>query len=309
MPLSAAAPPFALRTDFLYMAPSYDETYFVVKGNRDGVPNGLRCNNQVGYNFGFRLEGIFPICQSCFDFRIRWTHLYATSRRSVTDNALPAQLWPVEIVPSANNVSQPFAGSASSDIGVMHQRLECLLNEQIWQPSCFRLFLREGIGWHYIRYHEVIEYKEFAGQSEKIQFHAHTKGIGPELALTAFCEPWRALSLWPEDLALKLMGEACLIAANSKAKIAILDTTALVSHVTQSSFWKVVPEFTIGVGIKYFSQIWRCPTHFELGYELTSYPRGTSKLLFISGGNPGLSFNQYSDFFIRGFYFGLTCFF
>lgn len=305
---------FAIQGDLLYLSPSYDETYFVIDGSgRDGMgnptPHGKRNNNPVGYNFGFRLEGIYEFCDSCFDVRLRWTHLYATSTTTVSNLDVTPQLWPIEIIPNQPNVPEPFSGTASSHIGIMHQKGECLFDEKAWDLYCCRFFLREGLEWSYIRYHEVIEYKAIAGSQEKIQLHGHTKGIGPQLGIIALCEPWTIFEWYPRNLSFKFMTTASLILANSKAKVRTTDILAANNKITQSSFWKLVPEWALGFGINYSNCFWSHPASIEIGYEMTTYFRGISKLIFVDSAHPGVSFNQYSDFYVHGIYLALSTFF
>lgn len=297
----------AVRGELLYLAPSFDETYFVINGSgEDGLgnpaPRGKRINNPVGYNFGFRLEGIYDFPHSCVDFRLRWTHLFATSRETVTNHDLIPQLWPTENVPGRTNILEPFSGQASSHIGLMYQKGEVLFDEKLCNLACCHFLIREGIEWSYIRYHEKVDYISLAGAHERVEFHGHTKGLGPQLGLIAFCEPCQCICWFPKNLSFKFMTTASLIAANSKAKLATIDVLNAVNKVTQSSFWRFVPELHYSVGINYGF----CHIAFELGYEVTTYFRGTSKLIFDEADHKGHSFNQYSDFYVHGLFFACS---
>ncbi len=141
---------FFLQGQMLYMAPSYDETYFVINGSGDDgmgnpTPDGKKNNNPVGYNLGFRAStGLYEVCGSCVDLQLRWTHLYATNCITVTNFDPIPQLWPTEIIPSQPNVPQPYSGRASSYIGLMFQKGEWLLDEHVWDLGCWHFGLREG---------------------------------------------------------------------------------------------------------------------------------------------------------------------
>lgn len=311
-PYVLVADSLAFRGELLYWSPSYDETYFVLKGSNGEeedtpTPFGRRINNPVGFDLGFRVSGVYY--NPCVDVRLRWTHLYATSRKVVDDFNLLPHLWPIAIIPGHPDFPEPFSGIASSQIGLMHQRGECLFDERVGNLSCFHFYLREGLEWSYIRYHESIEYQEQGGIKEIIEFHAHTKGMGPQLGIIALCEPWHYFTWYPRNLVFKFMTSASLIIANSKAKIATTDILGVKNQVTQSSFWKLVPEWSLTLGINYITSFCKQVVSLELGYEMTTYFQGISKLLFVDNAHPGVSFNQYSDFYVQGLTASLAIFF
>lgn len=318
LPLAAWHDPepgrFLFQTDLLYLAPSYNETYFVINGSGlDGTgnptPKGKRINNPVGYNLGFRVAGMYAFYNPCLSLGLRWTHLYATSRETVSCNDIPGQLWPTEIIPNVPNVSEPYAGTASSHIGVMYQKGECLFDQRLWDCWCWHFTLREAVEWSYLRYHEKVTYVETAGPQEKIQFHGHSKGLGPQLGMIAVCAPGECWCWFPECLSIKAMATASLICANSKAKVKLTDALSEDNKITQSSFWRFIPEWFFSFGFDYTHYFCRCMTSMEIAYEMTTYCNGISKLLFVNGDSPGVSFNQYSDFYVHGLHFSLSIFF
>lgn len=319
LPLAAWTAPecghLAFASELLYFAPSYDETYFVINGSgSDGLmnptPNGKRINNPVGYNFGFRLEGMYNIWCSCVDFRLRWTHVYATSKERVSNPCTVPQLWPTEQIPSLANVPSPFRGNARSKIGVMHQKGEALFDEKMGTVYCFYLTLRQGIEWSYIRYHEVIQYTHIDDDgdvlTETTQYHGHTKGLGPQFGIIILCDPFNYLNWGPRDLSFRFLTSATLIAANSKAKVKTQDMFSTEENkILASSFWRFVPEWVLSFGINYSKCICDYLISAEIGYEITTYLRGSSKVVFEDTSKPGLSFNQYSDFYVHGIFFNL----
>lgn len=303
---------FALNTELLYMAPSYDDTYFVLRGRGvDGLeaptPYGKRINNPVGYNFGWRLEGIFGLCNSCCDLRLRWTHLFATSGKEVSNPNLFAELWPLYIIPGDRSlsVSEPYAGIATSKIDVMHQKGEALLQEQGWNLCGCRFLLREGVEWSYLRYHEIIDYTEASGRSERFQFHGHTKGVGPQIGVIILCEPWRNFCFWPEGFDFKFLTTGSLIAGNTKSKLKIFDVTGRENRISQNSFWRFVPEWCWSFGFNYRRCLFSHPLSVEVGYEMTTYFRGVSKLILNDVVHKGSTRNEYSDFYVHGLFFAL----
>ena len=305
---------WAVKGEVLYFSPSFDETYYVLVGSIDDgsgnpTPRGRRMNNPIGFDWGFRIEGKYGLNDSCVEFRARWTHVYTTSERSVTNNALAPQLWPVSVIPSQPNVSEPFSGRASSRIGVMYQKGECLFDERAWRFCLGRLSFREGLEWSYIRYHEVVAYEETAGPEEQIRFHAHTKGIGPQLGVITIIEPACLFCWHPRSLSYTLMTTGSLIAANSKSKVSSTNTLGVRTKNTQQSFWRVVPEWVIRFAVNQCCSFPCMRASLECGYELTVYFRGTSKLIFTDSDSPGLSYNQYSDFYVHGFFLGLGLYF
>lgn len=301
---------WALQGEFLYFSPSFDDTYYVLVGSEDDgsdnlMPSGRRMNNPIGFEPGFRIEGIYNFCNSSIDLRARWTHIYATSRETLNNLDSPPQLWPIAIIPSQPNVSEPFSGRASSRIGVMYQKGEILFDEEVWRFCLGSLYFREGVEWSYIRYHEVINYAEASGPQEKIQFHAHTKGIGPQIGIIATLEPARFFCWHPRFLSYSLMTTGTLIAANSKSKIFSTNALDVLSKITQQSFWRLVPEWVIRGAVNQSVCLGCVDARLEVGYELTTYFRGTSKLIFTDSESPGLSQNQYSDFYVHGFFLSL----
>lgn len=300
---------FHVQGEFLYWTPSYDETYFVINGSGiDGLgaptPNGKKVNNPVGFGKGFRLEGVYRYNNSCFDIGLRWTHLRVLSRKTVSNQEIPAQLWPTESIPNLPGVPTPFSGAATSRINVMHQKGEAFFEEELGCNFGCRFILREAVEWSYIRYQETVNYNA-AAAAEQMSFHAHTKGIGPQLGIIALFEPWNLTSWCPRDLAFKVLTSGSLIVANAKSKVTGADTFGFQNKITQNSFWKLVPEWTIEAAFRYVRCCCSFPVSIEVGYAFTTYIRGISKLIFYEASNPGLSFNQYSDFYVHGLYASL----
>ncbi len=296
----------------LYFTPSYDETYFVINGsgfdgNGNLMPAGKRINNPVGFTPGFRLDGSYWF-NRCFHFGFRWTHLFATSEEKVVKLNVIPQLWPTESIPSQLNVPSPFSGEASSRIAVMYQKGEVLFDEWLWSLYGCRFALREAIEWSYIRYHETVKYVA-TNAAEKLSYHAHTKGIGPQLGVITLWLPSDIYTWFPKSWALRLMTTGSLIVANSKPKITTHDTHNVEHYVTQSSFWRVVPEWNLTFGINYLKRSLCMMIDIELGYEITTYIRGASKLIFDEASVPGHSFNQYSDFYVHGAFLSCTILF
>jgi hypothetical protein len=297
----------------LYIVPSFDEIYFVINGagsdgNGNPTPKGYRINNPGSFTPGFRLDGRIHF-NPCFNCGVRWSHLFSTTQESVTNKKSPPQLWPTENIPSLPSVPSPFSGRASSRIGIMYNKAEILCDEEICHFGCCHLTLREAIEWSYIRYHETVKYCPITSPPETIQYHAHTKGIGPQFGLILFSLPGETLTWFPQCLGFRVMSTASLIVANSKAKLVSEDLLGAINPVTQLSFWKLLPEWNITFGINY-NYCYSCfALNFEIGYEMTTYVRGISKLIFDDATDPGHSFNQYSDFYLHGAFLSCRLFF
>lgn len=301
---------WSVHGEALYFSPSFDGTYYTIVGSVDDgaghpTPSGKRKNNPVGFAPGFHVEGKYALYNSCIDFRLKWTHVFACSRESTQDNRSAPQLWPVAAIPNLPNVSEPFSGTASSRIGVMYQKAECLFDERIWKFGLGRLCLREGIEWIYLRYHEVINYAETLGPQEQIVFHAHTKGLGPQLGVITIFEPGHLFCWHPRHLSYTFTATGSLIPVNSKCKMFSFNAIGIESSVTQQSLWRIVPELVIRFSIDHSCSFSRVRASIGCGYEIATYINGTSKLLFTDSQSPGLSTNQYSDFYVHGFFLGL----
>ncbi len=294
----------AFQGALLYWTPCYDDSYFVINGSgvtgtKQPTPNGKRVHNCPAHQLGFRLEGIYGY-HNCVDFRARWSHLLSKSHKKVTKESSPPQLWPIATIPSNTDIPEPYAGEASSHITLMWNKGEVLADETVYHLRSLYFQLREGIEWSYIRNLEKIIYQPDNSPSEKITFHGHTKGIGPQLGFLIFFAPEEIWSWYPKNCFFKLMSTATLLAANTKTKIRAIDTFGANNKITQCSFWRLISEWHFSFGIDYTLCFPFVSSNFELAYELTRYPRGVSKLIFDEAANPGHSFNNYSDFYLYG---------
>lgn len=95
--LSAYVPPcpgqWMLEADFLYLFPSVEDTYFVIKSpNMNPVPTGERINNDFDFHPGFRVGGAYAFCQGARSIHGAYTRLCVTEKKTVSGDFLWATL-------------------------------------------------------------------------------------------------------------------------------------------------------------------------------------------------------------------------
>lgn len=290
---------FALDAEFLYLLPSVDDTYFVIDSSNITNPSGSRENNNLGFQPGFRVGGIYGFCDCNSEFSVYYSRLRATQSRTVTGTNLFATVGRPDF---ADNFDD-FTGTASSSLGFLYQRVDGFYGQQLFCNCGLDFSALAGIEFAYLRLSENIEYAPLSAASGTVYQKSRTWGVGPQFGFEADYNVWQCASCLPGTLAVTTFTTGSILAAQTKEQAQ--NTVAGVSllDVSDEQTWRVIPAFHARVGLNYTTSCFSCfGASLEVGYEFNTYLRGLTRLVNPDDVADGATFNNYYNFDTQGLY-------
>lgn len=294
--------------EFLYLHPSFNDTYFAIEGDiGTGIPSGKRFNNSFDFKPGFRVTGGYSFCCPGNEIYVQWTHLNGKNSRTVSGflNATDAY-------PPYSIIFADFTGNAESDIRFNFNSANCFYQKDIYLCCPLALSVRLGLQYARISTNETILYTNTdLDVFEQISFKESMWGIGPEIGLAAdlSLSSWKCLSriLCGGNLSFTFLAWGSLLASNLDSQYNLENSfDAPPVNSKDDQLWRIVPAMSAKVGLKYANcfncfcnqSIWS----IEVGYEFTTYRDAISKTRFDGLFLAGASFNYYSSFDMQGPY-------
>ncbi len=304
---------FALNVEYLYWHPLFDQSYFVFRDTPPvaiNTPNGSRLSNPGSWHSGFRIEGMYEMCDCCNELSLRWTRLHAKSRQKYTDssnNLIPTQGHP-GLTSSFNNFAQSDI-RADLDVG------EALFwTLPLKSPADVRI--RGGVNYTYVSFQEELNYTgslsgpRFNEMSRRASFW----GVGPEIALD-FNYPLSCILPFCKRIPICIHGDArgSLLVSRSKASFFernIQATTVVPFDAVNDPIYRLVPVWDLRFG---FSSQYACNcfnVSLEVGYEFLSYHNAIQTTVYPFGltgntANATVSFDDYANLDYHGPYVSL----
>jgi hypothetical protein len=289
--------------DLLYMAPLLDDTYYVFDSPITSTsPSGQRKNNDFEFLPGFRLGLKYGLCECNREATLAFTWLGATQRSTTNGPFLWATVGRADLVSSFEN----YAGSASSKLNILYERVDALLGQQIYDNCGLNIDLNLGLEYAFLRLSEDYEYAS-ATALGLVHQRSRAWAIGPQLGLDLNYCLFQICQFVPGTVSLHVCTSTSILAARSDIReIQTLDG-ASVANTRDEHAWRLVPALHARVGIKYdacFCSMF--DTSLEFGYEFNSYLRGLSRISFPDDVADGLAFTNYYNFDVQGFYVSLA---
>lgn len=294
---------WGVEAEFLYFLPTFDDTYFVIDGTRDlgdNNPYGTRVNNEMGFHPGFRVGGIYAFCDCNQQFEIYYSRLNAKETKRVAGNNLWATIGRPDFISDFEN----YAGSASSELNCLYQRVDALFAQQALCSCGMDLYLQAGLEYAYLRLNEQYGYR-FSGSAftSIIDLHSKSWGIGPQFGVDfdyALCE---FSCSCPGRLSIAAHSSGSILV--SRAQQSHLESPGegeIFTFVNDRRAWRVIPAFHARVGLNYDTCFSCFGASLEIGYEFNTYLRGLSRVIFPDDTSDGMCFTQYYNFDVQGLY-------
>lgn len=285
--------------DFLYLMPTFDDTYFVINSPAGSTfPNGSRLNNDFDFKPGFRVGVAGGFGNGCTDFAITYTRLSGNQNRSVSGTNLSATIGRADVAGGFDN----YAGTAGSQLHLIHHRVDALVGQKVINCYGVDLSVQFGLEYAFLRLNEANNYEVTGGATAAINQKSRTWGVGPELGFTLNYLLMQDTPACPGTLTFKALSSGSLLTGETETSQNNTLTGATLLDVTDQTTWRLMPAIHARIGFNYNTFLCDMETSLEIGYEFNSYLRGLSRTIYPDDVADGLSKNVYSNFDLQGLY-------
>lgn len=285
---------------YLYMMPTLDDTFFVIDSSSSTTfPSGTRKNGNFNFHSGFRVGAEYAVCEDNRSLQAFYTRLSADQKHKVSGDFL----WATQGKPDLTSSFENYAGSASSNLHLLYQRLDLNLSQQFVNAKGIYLYLQPGVELAYLRLNEHYRY-HIEGTTTTGSVHQKSKveGVGPQLGLSMDYNIYQGSYNPTVSHALTFNGlcSGSLLMSYSKAKGNQVLSDATILNVHDAKSWRMVPALHARVGLDYI--VMGSSVGFSLGvaYEFNTYIRGFNRVLFVDDVADAQSFSNYNNFDVQG---------
>jgi hypothetical protein len=307
--------------EFLYLLPSIDDTFFVLKSPAltspiAPTPFGKRINNDFGFHPGFRVKVGYQSCTCCQGLEVAYARLGASTTRTVR-----GILWATIGDPLLSGVFQNYVGLARSKLNLVYQRVDGLFSKQAWCGRNMNLFFIAGVEYANFQLRENYFYASNTAifsppltaffTSGKIDLKSNAWGVGPEFGFKFryfICLP-SCLSKCSGNLSIVAGASGSLLASKTQqnTRNIIIGATVLpVVKVQDERVWRIIPAFHGRAGLNYAVCFSCFGASLEVGYEFDSYLRFFTRSIYTDDVAPQVNFSNYYNFDAQGLYVSLA---
>lgn len=304
---------FVLSGELLYLKPTVDQSSYVISSSQNVVageffPNGKRHNIHSSYKPGFRLEGIYELCngESALDFR--FAYFKAGHSDSVTGDFLFDTIgFPGDGAQAPEDTS--YAGKASIHDHYRYYAFDTTFN-RLSLCSCFdNLYLLIGLHYaniehrtHFTSVGTFISDAATRPINNTLKSHSDFWGIGPQLGLDYNYNLTSADCCYGEfTLNASMRGALLCSNSNSSFHYNTLRTAGTEGvNLKNDNLWRVTPTFDARLGGSYRLSCFCVDTIIELGYEWIWYHNGVDSIRGIDVAFAGDSIDVFSNLSLHG---------
>lgn len=294
----------AFDAEFLYLLPTVDDTYFVIVSPTPALPeNAERINSDFSFSPGFRVGLTYGLCQCTREAQLYYTRLRSTESKTVSGTGLYGTRGTATI----DSGIADYTGTASAALDLLYQRVDGLLNQQLWGNQGFDFSVCAGLEYAYLRLNEYFEYAPTGGLTDivrTVKQVSKTQAIGPQVGFTLAYDLFHQAYFLPGALSFVTHSSGSILAARTHELLALPNTGGF--DVGDERSWRVVPAFHARLGLNYEMCFSCVNTSLEVGYEFNTYLRGLSRIMVPDDVGIAYSFNNYYNFDNQGLYIAAT---
>ncbi|MDP1834419.1 MAG: Lpg1974 family pore-forming outer membrane protein [Chlamydiales bacterium] len=292
---------WAVSGDYLYMLPTFDDTYFVIDSPvTSAFPNGTRENNDFRFSTGYRVGGVLGLDVGR-EFQAYYTNLGVDRSKTITGDFLWATIGQSNLV----TVFENYAGAATSNLHLLYQRADGILAQQAFNFEGADLFLNFGVEYAYLRLNEDYQYSVTGGAVATIDRRSKAWGIGPQAGFELDYE-FANCCCWPGAIMMKAVSSASLLDCRCTHSDVNILSGATLLRTSDKSTWRIIPALHARVSINMESYTCWGVVGIEIGYEFNSYIRGLTRVMYPDDEADSLSYNDYSNFDVQGLFLSAT---
>lgn len=291
--------------EYLYWAPSVDDTYFVIDSAVSTIfPNGKRKNNDLNFHSGYRIGGDYLFCDCNRALQVTYTNLNFKQNKTVTGDFL----WATNGTETLTGIFRNYSGSAESHLKFQYQNLDAFYAQELFDCCGLDFGIQLGFEAVELKLNETDTYSA-AAETGFVHQHSKTNGIGPKIGFSVGYNLFESKDCdCSSTLSLNFLTAGSLLAADTKthidASLGTSDGTTSILDVSNKKDWRVVPALHARVGLNY-DMVFSCvEASLEVGYEFTSFLRGLTRTSFpdSESGVTGMSFTNFYNFDMQGLY-------
>lgn len=288
--------------EFLYFVPTIDDTHFVTTSAAGTIaPIGSRRDNDLFFKPGFRVGIAADFCDG-LAANISYTWLQAHQGKHISGPSLSALQGSAGFATTFNN----YNGSSASHLNTLYERVDALFSQDIWCRCGWNVNMQLGFEYAYLRLREHYAYQSAISLGRVSQL-TRTFGFGPEAGF-AFAYDLGDLPWLGGMVILDGFSSASLLSGQTRdSNLETIDGVTTLS-VDDRRAWRMIPALHARFGISYIRSICNCNTVFSVGYELNTYIRGISRILYpVNSPTARQSFTDYYNFDVQGLYISASC--
>lgn len=283
--------------EYLYFMPNLDDTYFVTQSDvTTTFPNGNRLNNDFNYHSGFRLGAAYGFCDGGSDWTTTYTWLRPQQQKQISGDFLWATIGRADFASSFEN----YAGTANSDLSLFYDRVDSVIGLDLYSMCGANLRMQFGLEYALLRLHEDYTFAITGGALGTISQKSRTWGVGPQLGVGLDYDLFRSDDLG--GLSFTFLSSGSLLAGETGTRETNVLTGTTLLDVSDRKARRIIPAFHTRVGLNYCTSFGNMDANIEVGYELNSYYRGLTRVLYQDDVGDGLATNNYTNFDVQGLY-------
>ena len=299
-PVTPETGAFSLNGEFVYLQPSFDDTYFVLKSSAPSTaPRGERESNDAGFSPGFRLGVAYEFPESQRRLTLDYLYLDVENKRTVSG----VSLFATRGTPDLTGGFENYSGTAKSDLDLSYQRVNAAFL-QPWSVSNLDIALRAGLEYAYFQVGQEILYD--SGALGAVNERSRTWGIGPELGVGL---DYHILpDAIPGDLSLNLLTSLAALVAQSDthARNVVSGSPTPLLAVDDEDEMRLVPGLHARLGFSYGLDLSGLGAALSLGYQLDNYFSALKSVSYPDDVGDALATTEESDFSAQGLYLTAT---
>lgn len=292
--------------EYLFLKPIIDDTGFVIvepTGILTGQALGNIIDNDFDFKSGYSAGLAYGLCE-CGELQAKYTRISSKQSKTVTGPILGGTRGSALFL--VGNFEQ-FNGSASSNLRLLHERLEIYYAQSALDCCGIDLYLRFGIEGAFLRLHEEAIYNSIITPTSflngVVNEQSRTWGVGPQIGFEIDYCLFGSLETLRKTLSLNFQTSGSLLVGQNRIRHRdFTDVFGVYTDVTRTPNTMLIPALHSRVGLKYEGCFFSyADFSLEVGYEFNSYFKGLSRITFPSG-IPNKNFMSIYNFDLQGLY-------
>lgn len=309
----------AFQADLLYFRPSRDQTAYVITStdNRFGgnvFPNGRRHLNNSQYGPGFRVQGIYELCNHCNCLDFRFTYFAGGNSAHASGPFLfDTNGFPGDGAQAPEDTT--YSGTARIRDHYRYYSADATFNRLTLNCCPENLAFLVGLHYAHISLKETsrsrgsaIDGSTVVPLSNHLHRHSTFWGIGPQFGVDYHYVFPNVGCLCSDMLAININGRAALLCSNTDSSLHYnsLRTSETGVNLRSRHLWRVTPTANARAGLSYHFDFFCSQAAIEVGYEMIWYSKCFNSITGVDVAYAGDTIDLFSSLSLQGPFLALT---
>lgn len=303
---------FAIQGELLYLKPTIDQPFFVVTStnnrfNGEFYPNGKRHRLETPYKPGFRVEGIYELCNG-IDFDVRFAYLTTKHSDTVSGDFLVDGIgFPGDGAQTPEDTT--YAGTARDKENFRYYAGDATFNRLTLNCLPDNLTFLIGLHFAYIQRKEhftsagtFVSNNTTRPVNNLLRRNSIFWGIGPEIGVDYRYVFSNCFCFFPGHFALFGNARGAILASHTEASLHYFTerTGPVGVNLDNEPVWRVSPTVDAKLGLSYDFTCFCLNGTFEFGYEWLFYSDSVDLITGYDVAFPGDIIDLYSNLNLQG---------